>query len=87
MESGVTAVATTPHCNVPGLFRNHSPESLRRRVSQLQELLREHQIPLKLYTGMEVYVTPEVPRLIRQGSEEVCCRILEKEPHFGCPII
>ena len=68
VESGVTAVAATPHCNVPGLFRNHSPESLRRRVSHLQELLREHQIPLKLYTGMEVYVTPEVPRLIRQGK-------------------
>lgn len=68
VESGVTAVATTPHCNVPGQFRNQSPESLRRRVSQLQELLREHQIPLKLYTGMEVYVTPEVPRLIRQGK-------------------
>ena len=68
VDSGVTAVAATPHCNVPGQFENVCSETLRRRFLRLHELLREQEIPLKLYTGMEVYMTPEVPRLLRQGK-------------------
>lgn len=66
-DSGVTAIAATPHCNVPGQFRNYSSRELRQRFSRLEELLRQNHIPLKLYTGMEVYVTAEVPQLIRQN--------------------
>lgn len=66
VDSGVTAIAATPHCNVPGQFRNYDSQALRQKFSHLRGLLREQKIPLKLYTGMEVYVTPEVPELLRQ---------------------
>lgn len=67
VESGVTAIAATPHCNVPGQDWAGGLEDLRERFYHLHALLRERKIPLRLYTGMEVYVTPEVPRLLRQG--------------------
>ena len=68
VDSGVTAIAATPHCNVPGQFRNYRSETLHQRFCHLRELLRQNEIPLKLYTGMEVYVTPEVPQLLQQGK-------------------
>ena len=68
VESGVTAIAATPHCNVPGQFQNYCSEPLRQRFGRLNALLRAREIPLKLYAGMEVYLTPEVPGLLRQGK-------------------
>ena len=66
VDSGVTAIAATPHCNVPGQFLNYDSQALRQTFRRFNGLLREQEIPLKLYTGMEVYMTPEVPRLLRQ---------------------
>ena len=65
-ESGVTAIAATPHCNVPGHFRNYVSRELKDRFLTLEKLLRRENSAVRLYTGMEVYVTPEVPRLLRQ---------------------
>lgn len=65
-ESGVTAIAATPHCNVPGHFRNYVSRELKDRFLALEKLLRRENSSVRLYTGMEVYVTPEVPRLLRQ---------------------
>ena len=31
-ESGVTVIAATPHCNVPGSFQNTDPGEVRRRL-------------------------------------------------------
>ena len=65
-ESGVTDIAATPHCNVPGHFRNYVSRELKDRFLTLEKLLRRENSAVRLYTGMEVYVTPEVPRLLRQ---------------------
>ena len=54
VESGVTAVCATPHCNVPGCFDNYRTEALEERFLRLARLLRERDIPLRLYAGMEV---------------------------------
>ena len=34
-DSGVTVIAATPHCNVPGSFQNTDPAEVRRRLEQL----------------------------------------------------
>ena len=68
VESGVTAVCATPHCNVPGCFDNYRTEALEERFLCLARLLGERDIPLRLYAGMEVYVTPETPRHLREGK-------------------
>ncbi len=65
-DSGVTVIAATPHCNVRGCFDNYDSDALRERFLHLARLLRQNQIPIGLRTGMEVYVTPEVPELIRR---------------------
>lgn len=67
LDDGVTAVAATPHCNVPGRFSNYAGETLAEQFHSLRRLLRDHEIPLPVYTGMEVFVTRDYPRLLRQG--------------------
>ena len=66
-DSGVTALAVTPHCGVPGLFDNFADEALLARFHALRGLLEREDIPLRLYTGMEVFVTEETPRYLREG--------------------
>ncbi len=65
VESGVTAIAATPHCNLPGGPKNYADAALRDRFLHLHRLLVREGIPLRLYTGAEVYATPEVPALLR----------------------
>ena len=61
VESGVAAMAVTPHC-VHGDTQQvyEAWETLRRK-------LRQAEIPLKLYMGMEIFGTTETAELLRQG--------------------
>ena len=65
--SGVTVIAATPHCNVPGSFQNTDPDEVRRQLEQLRAALGRQGIPVELRSGMEVFVTPQVPELLRRG--------------------
>lgn len=67
-ENGITAIAMTPHCNVPDYFDNYASAQLTERFQRLDTLLQKEKIPLKVYPGMEVYVTDELPDLLRQGK-------------------
>ena len=62
VDSGVTALAATPHCGVPGQFENFADERLMDRFSALERLLEREHVPLRLYTGMEAFVTEQTPR-------------------------
>lgn len=68
VDSGVTDVALTPHCNVPGQFGNYRDGALLERFRRFETLLRQEDIPLSLHRGMEVFVTPELPELLEQGA-------------------
>ncbi len=39
--SGVTAIAVTPHCNLPGFRRNYRGPDYRRQLNDLRELLTQ----------------------------------------------
>ena len=65
-ESGVTALAATPHC-APPQFANFAGAELERRFRRLRERLAQEKIPLRLHTGMEVFATPELPRQLNEG--------------------
>ena len=67
-DSGVTAVALTPHCNVPEQFGNYRDDRLEERFRRFEALLRRENIPLTVYPGMEVFATPELPRLLDEGA-------------------
>ena len=67
MESGVTAIVATPH------YAAYGPQSRCRRdlvlkaVEDFRRILADEGIPLKVYPGMEIFGTPEVPDLLRSG--------------------
>lgn len=65
-DSGVTAIAATPHCNIPGRVDNYLSPRLRDRFLALARLIREQDLPIRLYTGAEVFATPDLPQLIRE---------------------
>lgn len=68
VDSGVTDVALTPHCNVPEQFDNYNDHRLRERFRRFEQLVRQEDIPLTLHRGMEVFATPELPRLLDDGA-------------------
>lgn len=68
VASGVTAMVATPHCNFPGVYDNYYDKDYIETFRRLERFLEDENIPLKIYTGMEVFVTPDVPELIEKGK-------------------
>ena len=68
LESEVTAIVATPHCNVPGCFDNYFEREYIEAFKRLEEAFRLEEIPIKLYAGMEVFVTTDLPELLRKGK-------------------
>lgn len=66
VESGITDMVATPHCNIPGMMSNYYSEEYVRLFRETERALKEEGIPLNLYAGMEVFMTPEVPSLLRE---------------------
>lgn len=64
-ESGVRAMAMTPHCNIPGVFDNYESDRLRQRFQQLKEAVAAAGIQLRLYPGMEVFCRENLAELLR----------------------
>lgn len=63
-ESGVTAIVATPHCNIPGVYRNYYGEEYKSICRETDRILRHEGIPVKLLPGMEAYATVDLPELI-----------------------
>lgn len=66
VESGVTALAVTPHCNMR--YQNFHVPSLVHRIGRFREMLYQFQIPLKLYTGMEIMGSYDTGERLREGT-------------------
>lgn len=62
VDSGITAMAATPHCSWDR--RDEVLESWR----LLRQALEENNIPLKLYPGMEILGTEDTVRLLQEGK-------------------
>lgn len=67
-ESGVTAMIATPHCNQRGIYENYASPLLTARLERLRGDIAAAGIGLELYQGMEVFGTPDVPRLLHEGK-------------------
>lgn len=65
-ENGITDIVATPHCNIPGHYQNYFGREYKQVFWKAADAIRQSGIPVKLYPGMEVYVTDQVPDLIRQ---------------------
>lgn len=62
VESGVTAMAATPHCT------DARAEEVYKTWKLLRQALRENKIPLKLFPGMEIYGTENTLQLLQEGK-------------------
>jgi protein-tyrosine phosphatase len=65
VADGITVTACTPHI-LPGVY-NNTGEPIRAATVSLQEALAEAGIPLRLATGADVHVTPELVTQLRDG--------------------
>ena len=62
VESGVTAMAATPHCVDARAGDVYEAWKL------LRQALKESRIPLKLFPGMEIFGTEDTLQLLREGK-------------------
>lgn len=66
VESGVTAVTATPHCNMQ--YRNFHNSLLAQRLGRFRDKLRQFQIPLEVYSGMEIMGSYDTGERLRDGT-------------------
>ena len=86
VADGVSIVACTPHI-LPGLYHNSGPQ-IRAATAQLQRLLNEHRVPLRLTTGADNHVTPGFLSELRSGqllSLADSRYVLVEPPHHVAP--
>ena len=63
-DSGVEALVTTPHCNIPDEYENYASEQMLSLWERLDRARKAEGIPVKLYRGMEIFATAELPELL-----------------------
>jgi protein-tyrosine phosphatase len=66
VADGITVQACTPHI-VPGVYNNVGPD-IRARVAHLQFRLHQEGVPLRLVTGADVHMTPNLVAKVRSGE-------------------
>ncbi len=67
LDGGVDTMIVTPHANLPGMFENYYDEKWQRCFEDFRQMLADYHLPLRVFPGMEVYGTDEVPMLLRDG--------------------
>lgn len=63
---GVREIITTPHFFAS--HKNASMEILHRTIADVEEKMKEWEIPIKLYSGSELYYRSEIPELLEAGE-------------------
>ncbi len=63
IQAGYDQVIATPHA-VPGTSWMPSPATIRERVAELNQTMREQGIQLSVLPGMEIALDPQVPDLL-----------------------
>lgn len=86
VANGVVVQACTPHI-FPGLFDNSGPQ-IRFAAQELQRHLDEREIPLRLVTGADVHVVPNMVKGLQTGailSLADTRYVLVEPPHHVAP--
>jgi protein-tyrosine phosphatase len=67
VAEGVEEIAVTPHLD-PLHARGASPERIRELLVAVQDAVESAGLHLRLHPGQEIFLTPEVPDLLRNGA-------------------
>lgn len=65
VDSGITAIVATPHCNIPGLYENYFDREYKEAYMKAVNALKRENIPLRLLPGMEIFATEHIVDLIK----------------------
>jgi protein-tyrosine phosphatase len=65
VADGIQVTACTPHI-MPGVYDNRGPE-IRAAIARLQQVLDEQDIALRLVTGADVHIAPDLIDGLRSG--------------------
>jgi len=87
VADGVTVMACTPHI-LPGLYHNTGPQ-IRQATLDLQQALDREGIPLRLVTGADVHMVPDLVAGLRSGrllSLADSRYVLVEPPHHVAPV-
>lgn len=68
VESGVTGIVATPHCNIPRMYDNYRSEELDKKFLDLSESLKKMGIPVELYCGQEVFLCRGFRERLKNGD-------------------
>jgi protein-tyrosine phosphatase len=86
VADGTTHMACTPHIT-PGVYENGT-STIVRAVQKLDQVLRRAAIPLALYVGADIHITPDLPDQLALGSMPTLNRsryFLFEPPHHVLP--
>jgi protein-tyrosine phosphatase len=87
VADGVTVLACTPHI-LPGLYHNAGPQ-IRAATLELQQALDEEGIALRLVTGADVHMVPDLAAGLADGrllSLADTRYVLVEPPHHVAPV-
>jgi protein-tyrosine phosphatase len=68
VESGVHTVIATPHCNIPGYYDNYFSPFFYEQVIRFRKRLEREGICLRVFTGMEIFITDDVMERMAEGD-------------------
>lgn len=63
-DSKVTSIVATPHCNIPGSFKNYVSPELEKKLNGLRGAVKNAGINVNIIKGMEIFGTEETPQLL-----------------------
>lgn len=66
--NGTTAIAATPHCNIPDMHGECDVALIKSRVDQLNTELRAMGSGLTVYTGSEIFAAGDVAGMLKAGK-------------------
>ncbi|GBD38657.1 Tyrosine-protein phosphatase YwqE [bacterium HR37] len=87
-ESGINTVVATPHW-IQGTVWEPNPDVVRKKVSELNELLCKNCIPLSVFPGMEIGISENVVELVSSGRVLTLAEgryVLVEVPFFSLPV-
>lgn len=68
LESGTTKIIATPHANIPDTDYVNTSATILEKVKSFNEALAREGVPLKIYTGCEIFAAGDFIKLLKKGQ-------------------
>ena len=94
-RSGITAMVATPHCSIPGGYKNYFSDEYVKIMQTVRNAVHGEGIPVNILPGVEVFATENLGRLLQDGKIMTLNQsryllmefAFDEEPAFVCRVI